>query len=80
MPAVPSSILSFLAQPYSLSDEQIAFFDTYRYIKLKGVLNEETVAYYAQIISEKVAELSREERPLTQRDTYGKAFLQLFRR
>lgn len=78
MQAVPSSVLSFLAQPYSLSDEQILFFDTYRYIKLKGVLNEETVAYYAGIISEKVAELSREERPLTQRDTYGKAFLQLF--
>lgn len=78
MQTVPSSILSFLAQPYPLTAEQIRFYDTNRYIKLKNVLNEETVTYYSQVISDKVAELSREERPLTQRDTYGKAFLQLF--
>lgn len=78
MPPVPASILSFLEQPYLLSEEQVQWYDANRYIKLKAVLNEETVAYYSRIISDKVAELSREERPLTQRDTYGKAFLQLF--
>lgn len=78
MQTVPSSILSFLAEPYPLTDEQIRFYDANRYCKLKGVLNEETVAFYAEVISSKVAEMSREERPLTQRDTYGKAFLQLF--
>jgi ectoine hydroxylase-related dioxygenase (phytanoyl-CoA dioxygenase family) len=78
MQTVPSSILSFLAQPYPLTEAQIRFYDRHRYIKLKDVLNEETVTYYSQLISDKVAALSREERPLTQRDTYGKAFLQLF--
>lgn len=76
--SVPSSIRTFLSQPYGLTKEQIEFYDTFRYIKLKGVLNEETVDYYSRIISDKVAELSREERPLAQRDTYSKAFLQLF--
>jgi ectoine hydroxylase-related dioxygenase (phytanoyl-CoA dioxygenase family) len=78
MQTVPATILSFLKQPYTLTDEQIQFYDTNRYIKLKGVLNEETVDYFGRIISEKVAEMNREDRPLTDRDTYGKAFLQLF--
>lgn len=78
MQTVPASILDFLAKPYPLSNEQIHFYEANRYVKLKDVLNEETMDYYGEIISEKVAELSREDRPLTQRDTYGKAFLQLF--
>jgi ectoine hydroxylase-related dioxygenase (phytanoyl-CoA dioxygenase family) len=78
MQTVPLSILSFLEEPYAITEEQIHFYDANRYIKLKGVLNEETVAYYSQIISDRVAELSQEDRPLTSRDTYGKAFLQLF--
>lgn len=78
MQTVPQSILTFLKEPYTITEEQTRFYDANRYIKLKGVLNEETVDYYGQIISDKVAELSREERPLTNRDTYGKAFLQLF--
>lgn len=77
MQTVPATILSFLEQPYSLSEEQIRFYDTNRYIKLKGVLNEETVDYYGRIVSQKVADLSAGERPLEQRDTYGKAFLQM---
>ena len=77
MQTVPATILSFLEKPYSVTEEQIQFYDTNRYIKLKAVLNEETVDYYSQIISEKVAELSADERPLEQRDTYGKAFLQM---
>ena len=78
MKIVPDSIKNFLAQPYSLRAEQIAFYDQNRFIKLKGVLNEETVRFYAGVITEKVLAMSREDRPLEQRDTYGKAFLQLF--
>ncbi|MEY4107802.1 MAG: hypothetical protein RL181_2144 [Bacteroidota bacterium] len=78
MKIVPDSIKNFLAQPYPLRAEQIAFYDQNRFIKLKGVLNEETVRFYAGVITEKVLAMSREDRPLEQRDTYGKAFLQLF--
>jgi len=78
MKIVPDSIKNFLAQPYPLRAEQIAFYDQNRFIKLKGVLNEETVRFYAGVITEKVLAMRREDRPLEQRDTYGKAFLQLF--
>ena len=67
-----------LNQYYSLSHEQIDFYNQYRYIKLKDVLDEETLNYYNVIISKKVDELNDVETPLEDRNTYGKAFLQLF--
>lgn len=67
-----------LNQPYTLSTEQIEFYNKYRYIKLKDVLDEETLNYYNVIISNKVDELNDVEVPLEERSTYGKAFLQLF--
>lgn len=67
-----------LNQHYSLSQEQIDFYNQYRYIKLKDVFDEETLNYYNVIISNKVDELNDVETPLEDRNTYGKAFLQLF--
>lgn len=67
-----------LNQHYSLSQEQIDFYNQYRYIKLKDVLDEDTLNYYNVIISNKVDELNDVETPLEDRNTYGKAFLQLF--
>ena len=67
-----------LNQPYQLSQDQIDFYLQYRYIKLKDVLDEETLNYFNVIISSKVAELNDVETPLEERNTYGKAFLQLF--
>jgi ectoine hydroxylase-related dioxygenase (phytanoyl-CoA dioxygenase family) len=67
-----------LDKPYPLTSEQIDFYESYRYIKLKHVLDAEVLMAFNQIISDKVHELSKETRPLDQRDTYGKAFLQLF--
>lgn len=66
-----------LDQPYPLSPEAIAFFQKNRFIKLKNVLDAETLAYYGDRISQKVAELNTNDKPLDQRDTYGKAFLQI---
>ncbi len=65
-------------QDYPLSEESIAFFQKNRYVKLKDVFDEETLSYYGQKITEKVSELSKEVRPIDARDTYGKAFLQIF--
>jgi ectoine hydroxylase-related dioxygenase (phytanoyl-CoA dioxygenase family) len=78
MQLLPSSIKDFLQKQYELTQEQIAFYDKNRYIKLKQVLNEETVNYYSQIISDRVNGMNKEVRLLEQRNTYGKAFLQLF--
>jgi ectoine hydroxylase-related dioxygenase (phytanoyl-CoA dioxygenase family) len=78
MSPIPASILKFLQEPYSISDEQISFYDKNRFIKLKQVLNKETVEFFANRITQKVHDLSGEKRALEERDTYGMAFLQIF--
>ncbi|TLP79167.1 phytanoyl-CoA dioxygenase family protein [Maribacter sp. ACAM166] len=63
---------------YTLTQGQIDFYTTYRYIKLKDVFDAETLGYFNSVISKKVAEINAEQKPLEKRDTYGKAFVQLF--
>ena len=69
---------NLLNQPYQLSQESVDFFQKNRYIKLKNVFDANTLAYFGDAISKKVAELNAQDKPLDQRDTYGKAFLQIF--
>ncbi len=69
---------TILNKPYVLSDEQIQFYQKHKYIKLKHVLDEDSLSYFNRVITEKVNELNEEETPLDKRTTYGKAFLQLF--
>jgi ectoine hydroxylase-related dioxygenase (phytanoyl-CoA dioxygenase family) len=63
---------------YSLTQDQIDFYQKNKYIKLKNVFDAETLAYYGEKITEKVNELNKNKDPLDKRDTYGKAFLQIF--
>ncbi|WP_299365795.1 phytanoyl-CoA dioxygenase family protein [Winogradskyella sp.] len=67
-----------LDELYTLKDEQIAFYQKHRYIKLKNVLDKDTLDYFNGVISKRVNELNQEDQPLEERTTYGKAFLQLF--
>lgn len=69
--------MSILNQKFSLSQEQIAFYKKNKFIKLKQVLDEKTVAHFNEIITKKVEELNTISLPLEKRSTYGKAFLQL---
>ncbi len=69
---------NILDQPYNLSQHAIDFFQKNRYIKLKNVFDADTLAFYGEVISEKVAQLNTNDKPLDARDTYGKAFLQIF--
>lgn len=78
MSIIPSSILDFLNTPYTLTEEQVFFYKQNRFVKLKNVLNKETVEYFSRRITEKVQELNSEKRTLEERDTYGMAFLQVF--
>jgi ectoine hydroxylase-related dioxygenase (phytanoyl-CoA dioxygenase family) len=75
---IPSKITSLLDQPYALTAEQIAFYEDNRFIKLKQVLDNDTLAFFNEAIGSVVARLNSETRPLEERTTYGKAFLQLF--
>lgn len=67
-----------LQQRFPVSSDQIGFYQTNRFVKLKGVLDDATVSYYAKIIGEEVDRLNTTRTGLDQRDTYGKAFLQIF--
>jgi ectoine hydroxylase-related dioxygenase (phytanoyl-CoA dioxygenase family) len=63
--------------PYPLEPGQIAQFRRDGFIKLKQVLTAETLAFYGQEISRLTIALNTQTRPIEQRDTYEKAFLQV---
>jgi ectoine hydroxylase-related dioxygenase (phytanoyl-CoA dioxygenase family) len=77
MQIIPQNIQKALSEPYALTTEQIEFFDRNRYIKLKQVLDAETIQFFNEAISKKVAEINTVTSKVEERDTYGKAFLQL---
>ncbi len=64
-----------LNQPLALSPGQIAFYRENGCIKLDGVLAPELIARYRPEIMEQIRQLN--PKPLEQRSTYDKAFLQL---
>ena len=66
-----------LDAPFSLGEEQIAFYRENGYVKLRHVLSPELLERYRQAIHDRVAALSADALPLEQRTTYGKAFLQI---
>jgi ectoine hydroxylase-related dioxygenase (phytanoyl-CoA dioxygenase family) len=76
-PASSSDLQTELDAPYSLSQEQIDQYREKGYIKLKNVLSPALLEHYRQAINARVSELSRDALPMEQRDTYGKAFLQV---
>ncbi len=78
METLPKSISEFLNGTYSLNQVQIDFYQKNRFIKLKEVLNLETVQFFNEAISKQVNEMNQERTALEDRTTYGKAFLQLF--
>jgi ectoine hydroxylase-related dioxygenase (phytanoyl-CoA dioxygenase family) len=75
---IPSKITYLLDQPYALTAEQITFYEDNRFIKLKQVLDSDTLAFFNGAIGSVVDRMNTEHRPLEERSTYGKAFLQLF--
>jgi len=78
MSLIPSTITSFLNQHYVVCQDEIDFYDRNKFIKLKQVLNEETISFFSDHINKKVEELSEGKKAIDQRDTYGMAFLQIF--
>lgn len=72
-----SHITDQLSAPLKLTNEQIATFRENGFIKLKEVFSAEVLGYMDKIISSEVERLTTDRLPLDQRDTYGKAFLQV---
>lgn len=63
--------------PLTLSREQISFFQLNGFIKIKDVLSPALVQHMNETISEAVDRLNNQIIPMEERDTYGKAFLQV---
>lgn len=72
------SIQEILDTPYSLSQDQIDFYVKYQYIKLKQVIDVDTLQFFNEHISAQVDKMNQVTTALEDRTTYGKAFLQLF--
>lgn len=66
-----------LSSPYPLTDAQIETYREQGHIRLPGVLSPEEVAVYRRVIVDAAMRHNRETRPLEERDTYGRAFLQI---
>lgn len=66
-----------LRSGYALDDAARRHFDDNGFVKLPGVLDARTIAAYEPEITSKVIELNTQHLPLEERDTYGKAFLQV---
>ncbi|MBI5915048.1 MAG: hypothetical protein HY842_06695 [Bacteroidetes bacterium] len=69
--------LSILDEPFALNSEQVDFYREHNFVKLKQVFPTEVLAHFGQVVSQKVQELNTQHLPMEQRDTYGKAFLQI---
>lgn len=70
--------MSLLDEPYALTPKQIEQFRNDGFIKLKDVLDGETIAYYADRITQlAMAHNPNGDKPLEERNTYGKAFIQV---
>jgi ectoine hydroxylase-related dioxygenase (phytanoyl-CoA dioxygenase family) len=78
MPSTGSPLLQQLNTPYSLTREQIDFYQENRFIKLKQVFDQPTISYFNEVITRRVEQMNKQNTPLESRSTYGKAFLQLF--
>lgn len=62
---------------YHISPETIQKFDDEGFVKLSDVLDPDALRMYEAEITAKVKELNTQHLPLAERDTYGKAFLQI---
>lgn len=72
-----SALTKELETPYLLSKEAIAFYRENGYIKLKNVLSPAVLEYYGEIITDLVFKLNKLTKPMEERTTYEKAFLQI---
>ena len=72
-----NTLLTELNTPYTLSQEAIAFYKQNGYVKLKNVLSPGVLNYYGDIITEQVFRLNTLIKPMEERTTYERAFLQI---
>jgi ectoine hydroxylase-related dioxygenase (phytanoyl-CoA dioxygenase family) len=77
MSQITTQIRKELDTPFVPSQDSIDFFRENGFVKLKHVLSRETIQYMDETISSEVVRLNTQHLPMEERDTYGKAFLQI---
>lgn len=77
MLTIPNVVLAELDTPFQLTTDQIDFFRENGFIKIKSVLSPETIEAMDAVISAEVDRLNTQHLEMKDRDTYGKAFLQI---
>ena len=77
MHQVPDQLLKLMNESYPLSESHISFYKKNGFIKLKQVFNKEEIAFLNEVITNEVHALNKQVLSMEERDTYGKAFLQI---
>jgi ectoine hydroxylase-related dioxygenase (phytanoyl-CoA dioxygenase family) len=77
MNATPDSIQAALDANYSVTPAQVKYFSENGFIKIKNIFEPAVIDYMNIVISKEVDRLNNQQIPLEERDTYGKAFLQI---
>lgn len=67
-----------LSSEYALTQSQVSDYQRNGHIFLKGLASQHEVLFYREAILDAVKKLNTEKRKLEDRDTYGKAFLQIY--
>lgn len=77
MTSIPTSVALELNTLLELTKEQVTYFRENGFIKIKSVLSKTTLDTMDSIITKEVNRLNTQNLELKDRDTYGKAFLQI---
>ncbi|WP_345268671.1 phytanoyl-CoA dioxygenase family protein [Nibrella viscosa] len=72
-----SLLLRELDEPYTVSPEALACYRENGYVKLKDVLSPAVLDYYGTLITDLVFKLNTLTKPMEERTTYERAFLQI---
>ncbi len=72
-----ASLLQELNTSYNVSPDAIAFYRKNGYVKLKQVLSADVLTYYGEVITDLVFRLNTLDKPMSERTTYERAFLQI---
>ena len=70
-------ILDALNQPFEVEEKDLAFFRQNGFVRISNVLSPEILSFMDDVISFEVDRLNTQHLALEDRDTYGKAFLQI---
>jgi len=77
MNTIPDIVAQALDAPFDLTQEQIDYFRENGFVKIPGVLSKEALQAMDEIITAEVNRMNTQQLAMEDRDTYGKAFLQI---